>query len=96
MDRYKAPRDKLLCLVNVKTMVENIVQLAAKGGANIGGELGGSGWGAKLGGASVCDCSSSLLDASHLSKLVLHPAAPRPTPCRLQAPTPSSPSSCLW
>lgn len=37
MDRYKAPRDKLLCLVNVKTMVENIVQLAAKGGANIGG-----------------------------------------------------------
>jgi len=39
MDRYKAPRDKLLCLVNVKTMVENIVQLAAAGGANIGGEL---------------------------------------------------------
>jgi hypothetical protein len=38
MDRYKAPRDKLLCLVNVKTMVESIVQLAAKGGAAIGGE----------------------------------------------------------
>jgi hypothetical protein len=38
MDRYKAPRDKLLCLVNVKTMVENIVQLAASGGAGIGGE----------------------------------------------------------
>ena len=38
MDRYKAPRDKLLCLVNVKTMVENIVQLAAQGGAAIGGE----------------------------------------------------------
>ncbi|KAL4458115.1 hypothetical protein ABPG75_012980 [Micractinium tetrahymenae] len=37
MDRYKAPRDKLLCLVNVKTMVENIVGLAAKAGANIGG-----------------------------------------------------------
>ena len=38
MDRYKAPRDKLLCLVNVKTMVENIVGLAAKAGASIGGE----------------------------------------------------------
>lgn len=38
MDRYKAPRDKLLCLVNVKTMVENIVGLAAKAGAAIGGE----------------------------------------------------------
>ena len=38
MDRYKAPRDKLLCLVNVKTMVESIVQLAARGGAAIGGE----------------------------------------------------------
>ena len=38
MDRYKAPRDKLLCLVNVNTMVENIVQLAAQGGAAIGGE----------------------------------------------------------
>ncbi|PSC72702.1 vacuolar sorting-associated 9A-like [Micractinium conductrix] len=37
MDRYKAPRDKLLCLVNVKTMVENIVQLAARAGASIGG-----------------------------------------------------------
>lgn len=37
MDRYKAPRDKLLCLVNVKTMVENIVGLAAKAGASIGG-----------------------------------------------------------
>ena len=39
MEQYKAPRDKLLCLVNVKTMVENIVGLAAKAGANIGGAL---------------------------------------------------------
>ncbi|GAB4820453.1 hypothetical protein N2152v2_007499 [Parachlorella kessleri] len=37
MDKYKAPRDKLLCLVNVKTMVENIVHEAAKKGAKIGG-----------------------------------------------------------
>ena len=37
MDRYKAPRDKLLCLVNVKTMVEGVVAAAAKAGANIGG-----------------------------------------------------------
>jgi hypothetical protein len=37
MDKYKAPRDKLLCLVNVKTMVENIVAAAARAGANIGG-----------------------------------------------------------
>ena len=37
MDKYKAPRDKLLCLVNVKTLVENIVGAAARGGAQIGG-----------------------------------------------------------
>lgn len=37
MDRYKAPRDKLVCLVNVKTFVENIVSSAARSGASIGG-----------------------------------------------------------
>lgn len=37
VERYKAPRDKLLCLVNVKTMVEGIVAAAAAQGANIGG-----------------------------------------------------------
>lgn len=37
MDRYKAPRDKLLCLVNVKTLVEDIVGAAARGGAPVGG-----------------------------------------------------------
>ena len=37
MDRYKAPRDKLLCLVNVKTLVEDIVVAAARQGAAIGG-----------------------------------------------------------
>lgn len=37
MDKYKAPRDKLLCLVNVKTLVEDIVGAAARGGANVGG-----------------------------------------------------------
>ena len=37
VDRYKAPRDKLLCLVNVKTMVENVVAAAVRMGANIGG-----------------------------------------------------------
>lgn len=37
MDRYKAPRDKLLCLVNVKTLVEDIVGEAVRRGASIGG-----------------------------------------------------------
>lgn len=37
MDKYKAPRDKLLCLVNVKTLVEDIVTKAAQGGTPIGG-----------------------------------------------------------
>ena len=37
MDRYKAPRDKLLCLVNVITLVEDIVGAAARAGAAIGG-----------------------------------------------------------
>lgn len=37
MDRYKAPRDKLLCLVNVKTLVEDVVGAAVRGGAPIGG-----------------------------------------------------------
>lgn len=57
MDRYKAPRDKLLCLVNVKTMVESIVGLAAKAGANIGGAHGCLvGW--RVGGLS---CSAPAL-----------------------------------
>jgi hypothetical protein len=37
MDKYKAPRDKLLCLVNVKTLVEDIVGEAVRRGASIGG-----------------------------------------------------------
>jgi hypothetical protein len=37
MDKYKAPRDKLLCLVNVKTLVEDIVGAAVRQGASIGG-----------------------------------------------------------
>lgn len=37
MDRYKAPRDKLLCLVNVKTLVEDVVVAAARAGAAVGG-----------------------------------------------------------
>ena len=37
----QAPRDKLLCLVNVKTMVENIVGEAAKKGVKVGGGAGG-------------------------------------------------------
>ena len=42
VERYKAPRDKLLCLVNVKTMVEGIVAAAVAAGADIGG-AGGAG-----------------------------------------------------
>ncbi|KAL6779135.1 VPS9 [Auxenochlorella protothecoides x Auxenochlorella symbiontica] len=37
MDKYKAPRDKLVCLVNVKTTAESLVQVAAATGARIGG-----------------------------------------------------------
>lgn len=37
MDKYKAPYDKLLCLVNTKTLVEDIVGSAVRSGANIGG-----------------------------------------------------------
>ena len=42
MDRYKAPRDKLLCLVNVKTMVEDVVVAAAAASGTPGGGLGGA------------------------------------------------------
>jgi hypothetical protein len=37
MDKYKAPRDKLLCLVNVKTIVEEIIATANRDGFSIGG-----------------------------------------------------------
>lgn len=37
MDKYKAPRDKLLCLINVKTLIEQIIENAVKNGAHIGG-----------------------------------------------------------
>ena len=37
MDKYKAPRDKLLCLVNVKTIIEEIIGDSVKKGASIGG-----------------------------------------------------------
>lgn len=47
MDRYKAPRDKLLCLVNVKTMVEGVVAAAARAGANVGGACSSRGGGGR-------------------------------------------------
>ena len=37
MDKYKAPRDKLLCLVNVKTIIEEIIATANRDGFSIGG-----------------------------------------------------------
>jgi hypothetical protein len=37
MDRYKAPRDKLVCLANVRSMVEGAIQAAANSGATITG-----------------------------------------------------------
>lgn len=37
MDKYKAPYDKIICLMNVKTLVEDIVNSAVRSGANIGG-----------------------------------------------------------
>lgn len=87
MDRYKAPRDKLLCLVNVKTMVENIVGLAAKAGAAIGGER------QLLGRLSSAGCS-----AGHNECWACGAAIPSHLiwcACPLQAPTPSSPFSCI-
>lgn len=35
--KIQAPRDKLVCLVNVKTTAESLVQVAAAAGARIGG-----------------------------------------------------------
>lgn len=37
MDKYKAPRDKLLCLVNVKTIIEDLIATANRDGFSIGG-----------------------------------------------------------
>lgn len=100
MDRYKAPRDKLLCLVNVKTMVENIVGLAAKAGASIGGEwarAGRFGLSAKHARATRGPATQDCRLPRH-SCPAMHVCASQ-TICflsSLQALTLSFPSSCLW
>jgi hypothetical protein len=42
MDRYKAPRDKLLCLINVKTLIEQAIIDVNKKSSDISGSFGGA------------------------------------------------------
>ena len=42
MDRYKAPRDKLLCLINVKTLIEQAITDVNKKSSDISGSFGGA------------------------------------------------------